>query len=835
HPEQPESVNDTYLEEQGDTNITIDSMDMSTNEEMVDQDDDDLARERDLLASLIKKLKCEIDDNKNHNKFLESSNKALVNKLKGEIKDFKTKNKSLESSNNHFKEANNELSKTNQLMFKDLKKFQAERDRYHDVNYASKVEIDCAKAKDKEIEKVIALENKVKFLNEIDRLSKEYYYDDHMNAILVVYTNLDEFTDLQCDYVDQVVKCERLEKELSKSNTTSKSFEALQQHAIDLELALQQCQEQIKNDKAFKENQSKVFLKEREQYFEIQDLKAQLQDKGIAISELKKLIEKMKGKSVETKFEKPSVIRQPNAFKSQRQSILDLSKQVTIQILPQNVKSILKNTNVIAPRMYKVHTKPNQTRTPLFPQDVRKTNKRVSFSTRVIPTTSVSRPQLKINQLEYRVMHNNSQGKKQQVEDHPRNFKFSNNKMYVTVCNESLNAKTSNVNFACVTCGKCVMNDNHDMCVLHYINGVNTRTKHPTAVPISTREPKRNVNQSVATPLKKTIAVESTNQKPRNKIRKQYEHVSKTCSWWYPKFTPSRYKWKPKSPIGNVNTNVSMPLGNASKTANILEHMTPRRSTLSNTPSSSNSFAARKDNSIHRRLWVLKAHDGKSQAPKSNWHNMLYSKPFTRDEKKRLDHLKQDLKETNKENAQVEEEEFINIFSTLVQERRETSSRHVDSSNMHTFYQRHPSEHRWTKDHPLEQVVGNPSQSIRTRRQLEIDGKMCMFALTVSRTEPKNIKEATADSAWIEAMQEELHQFDRSDVWELVDRPLCKNVINMKWLWKNKHDEENDVIRNKARLVAKGYSQKEGIDFEESFSPVARLEAVQLFVAQMDS
>nr|GEX09227.1 hypothetical protein [Tanacetum cinerariifolium] len=99
--------------EQGDTNITIDSLDMSTNRETVDQYDDDLARERDLLASLIDKLKCEIDDNKNRNKFLESSNKALVDKLKGEIKDFKTKNKSLESSNNHFKEANNELSKTN--------------------------------------------------------------------------------------------------------------------------------------------------------------------------------------------------------------------------------------------------------------------------------------------------------------------------------------------------------------------------------------------------------------------------------------------------------------------------------------------------------------------------------------------------------------------------------------------------------------------------------------------------------------------------------------------------------------------------------------------------
>ncbi|GJT27148.1 hypothetical protein Tco_0907423 [Tanacetum coccineum] len=108
---------------------------------------DDLAKERDLLASLIAKLKCEIDDGKNRNKFLETSNKALVDKLKGEIKNFKTKNKSLESSNNHFKEANNELSKINQLMFKDLKKFQAELDRYHDVNHESNVAIDCAKAK----------------------------------------------------------------------------------------------------------------------------------------------------------------------------------------------------------------------------------------------------------------------------------------------------------------------------------------------------------------------------------------------------------------------------------------------------------------------------------------------------------------------------------------------------------------------------------------------------------------------------------------------------------------------------------------------------------------
>nr|GEX65819.1 hypothetical protein [Tanacetum cinerariifolium] len=105
-----------------------------------------------------------------------------------------------------------------------------------------------------------------------------------------------------------------------------------------------------------------------------------------------------------------------------------------------------------------------------------------------------------------------------------------------------------------------------------------------------------------------------------------------------------------------------------------------------------------------------------------------------------------DKTESHAESDQITDDEFINIFSTPVQGQGDTSSRHVDSSNMHTFYQRYPSEHRWTKDHPLEQVIGNPSQSIRTRQQLESDDDMCMFALTVGRTEPKNIKEAMADS-----------------------------------------------------------------------------------------
>nr|GFC34855.1 hypothetical protein [Tanacetum cinerariifolium] len=150
---------------------------------------------------------------------------------------------------------------------------------------------------------------KTQFSNEIDRLSREYYYADHMNAILGVYTELDEVTNLQCDYLKLLQKCESLEIELSKSKMMSKSFESVQKHAINLELELQQCKEKVKNNMSFKVNKSKEFYKEREQYFEIQDLKDQLQDKGIAISELKKLIEKLKGKFMDTKFEKSSVIR----------------------------------------------------------------------------------------------------------------------------------------------------------------------------------------------------------------------------------------------------------------------------------------------------------------------------------------------------------------------------------------------------------------------------------------------------------------------------------------------------------------------------------------------
>nr|GEX54515.1 hypothetical protein [Tanacetum cinerariifolium] len=1092
-------------------------------------------REKDATYHKEKMLLCkqeearfQLNADKNRNKFLETSNKALVDKLKGEIEDFKNKNKSLESSNNRFQEANNKLSKTNQLMFKDLKKFQAELDRRNDVEYALKVEIDCAKAKGdlisykmesqksfnaytqkindlnqtllemkkelyKEIDKVIALENKVKVLD---------------NIVYKTGQSVPTMNMLNRNCKTSFAKPEFLKK-AQRANLRLYDIGCYNDN-----LALMLAPESDEFHLCLKEEMIADLRYFNSLELEVDSLKSLLETQKI---QFLKAIDFQGNIIIQSILRKPTIfsdsLEKKDCSKSKSVTKINVSntfpKSVTARILPPNKKSILKNTNVLAPGTYKLHTKHIQTRTTQLPHDIRKTNKRVSFSTRVISTTSVSRPQLKCNKLEDRVMLNNSQGKKQEVEDHRRNVKLSKNKTSITACNNSLNAKSSNVNFVCVTCEKCVLNVNHDRCVLPYRNGVNSRTKMPMDVPMSTRETKRIVNQSVAKPVRRTVASESTNQKPRNTTTKLYESVSKTCSWWYPKFTPPGYKWKPKSQIGSANSNVSMPLGNASRTVNILEPMTPRNDqiapilgygdlvqgkvtikrvyyvewlnhnlfsvgqfcdadsevafrkstcyirdlkgndlltgsrgtdlysiTLKDTFSLNPIYLMAKATSSQAWLWhrrlsnlnfgtinLLSKNDIVIGLPKLKFFKYhlcsscelgkakrkSFQTKITPSSKRRLQLLHMDLcgpmriqNETPKVlidflrlvqrglHAQVRTvrtdkgTEFLNkslyaFFAaegidhqtsvartpeqngvverwnrTLVEAARtilsaakvpldgenldkikekgdacifvgySTQSRayrvfnkrtrvivetihvnfdesphmesdHVSSDpvpqcpktalehdslspgtqcqenvppesqtvttsnelnllfspmfnellngstqvvlkssaliaadaphqrqhhhttplNTHTTTEpscqvatQSPtvtsteninqaetiSENAQVEDdefinifyHPLEQVIKNPSQSVRTRHQLESNGEMCMFALTVSRTEPKNIKEAMAGSAWIESMQEELYQFDRLD---------------------------------------------EGVNFEESFTPVARLEAVRLFIA----
>ncbi|KAI3747844.1 hypothetical protein L6452_10529 [Arctium lappa] len=139
-----------------------------------------------------------------------------------------------------------------------------------------------------------------------------------------------------------------------------------------------------------------------------------------------------------------------------------------------------------------------------------------------------------------------------------------------------------------------------------------------------------------------------------------------------------------------------------------------------------------------------------------------------------------------------------------------------------------PHEHRWTKDHPLHQVIGDFDKPVQTRSATL---NQCMHDSFLSKIEPTRVSEALADSDWVSVMQEKINQFEALKVWRLVPKPEGKTVIGTKWVFKNKKDEDGVVIRNKARLVAKGYRQEEGIDYDETYAPVARIEAIRMFLA----
>nr|GEW14677.1 hypothetical protein [Tanacetum cinerariifolium] len=267
------------------------------------------------------------------------------------------------------------------------------------------------------------------------------------------------------------------------------------------------------------------------------------------LNKLKKLVEKGKGKSMETKFDKPSVVRQPNAQQIPKPSVLGVNHK-----------------------------------------------------------SNVSRPHLRSNHIKDKVVPNNSQVKlkKTKIEDHPRILSISNKNKSVTACNDSLNSKTSNANAVCATCGKYLVDSNHFTCITKMLNDMIARTKKPNVVPISTRKPKGYANKSVVTPHKKKVASKSTTQKP-NYYRMLYEKTSKTWKWWIEQQCPSGYKrvpktkmqWVPKARNENVQKIISFAIDNASRITNVLKRTNSLGSNLSNVPSSSNSLADYSSHPIH--------------------------------------------------------------------------------------------------------------------------------------------------------------------------------------------------------------------------------------------
>ncbi|KAJ9553670.1 hypothetical protein OSB04_017715 [Centaurea solstitialis] len=153
-----------------------------------------------------------------------------------------------------------------------------------------------------------------------------------------------------------------------------------------------------------------------------------------------------------------------------------------------------------------------------------------------------------------------------------------------------------------------------------------------------------------------------------------------------------------------------------------------------------------------------------------------------------------------------------------------------DTTNNQESYVTLPHSRKWSRSHPPSQIIGSPSRNVQTRSSKKSDN-LGLFACFLSEFEPSEINQALSDPDWVRAMQDELAEFERNKVWRLVKRPWGKSIIGLKWIFRNKKDENTLVIRNKARLVAKGFRQQEGIDYDETFVPVARIEAIRIFLA----
>nr|GEV60463.1 hypothetical protein [Tanacetum cinerariifolium] len=334
HSEQSESVSNTCLVESDDSNVIPDSPDMCNDDIQNDQNDVESDDERVTLAN----LKLDVDENKKIQKSISCPNCSRY----GDPDSDMFMPLAIKTQNDSF------------LFVHELK-----QEMHADLKYVESLE--------KEIDELES--DKAEFSNIYDMILQECVSKDVMCSYFLLLSDLDALDELQCLYLHEVKECDCLAQKLS-NQTESVS-------------------KKVKNDIVWNEKASNVFRKEHEQYFKIQDLKAQLQDKNIAISELKKLIEKGKGKFMDTKFDKPYVVRQPNAQRIPKPSVLGVNHK-----------------------------------------------------------TNVSRPHHRSNQLKDMAMPNNSQVKlkKTQVEVHPKIPSVSNKMKSVTAYKDSLNSRTLNAN-----------------------------------------------------------------------------------------------------------------------------------------------------------------------------------------------------------------------------------------------------------------------------------------------------------------------------------------------------------------------------------------------------
>nr|GEU76563.1 hypothetical protein [Tanacetum cinerariifolium] len=447
HFEQSESVSNTCLVETDDSNVVLDSPDMCEDDIQNDQNNVEIDDERVALANLISNLKLDVVENK------------------------KIQNKSLRESIS-VRDSCLVALQTKQIEFENYKAFNDRTIDYDNLEQKLNETLGLVKQKTKvitnlnlreghDIDKMISMEKQLKFLYEIVyKISQSIQTIHIMEPKVPTYNGRPTFanprylkqaqSEISCLYTfpyDQSTHANRLipdgEETLAlERESRSKLNKDLvrQKHSISLEIALQKRKEQ-----------------------------------NIAISELKKLIEKGKGKYVDTKFDKPFVVRQPNAQRIPKPSVLGKPAPFSYSLARRYFP---KTNSVPKTNVSEGLSKPVTAQT--LPQTARQ-------AVRVNHKPNVSRPQHKSNQSRDKVLPNNSQVKvrKTQVEVHPMIPSVSNKMKFVTACKDNLNSRTLNANAVYATCSKCLVDSNHFACVTKMLNHVNDRTKKPIVVPIS--------------------------------------------------------------------------------------------------------------------------------------------------------------------------------------------------------------------------------------------------------------------------------------------------------------------------------------------------------------
>nr|GEV19019.1 reverse transcriptase domain-containing protein [Tanacetum cinerariifolium] len=547
-------------------------------------------------------------------------------------------------------------------------------------------------------------------------------------------------------------------------------------------------------------------------------------------------------------------------------------------------------------------------------------NKPILSSTRLNLPTSASGSQPSGNTKKDKIQQTPSSAKKNKPEAYPKNVRYSfQNKKGVVNTKDIASVQKSKLNvnsdLQCVTCNGCLFSDNHDSCVLEFINTVNARVKSKSF--------KKALKRKVWKPIRKEpVVLESNPPKPvvtlvysrkskesRNNVLVSKSKINKSLS--ANKKEPNKFwgstvynvqsssvddcsenleKLQPKADIGifigyaptkkafriyNCHTRrivetihvdldeLTAIASEQSSSGPALHEMTfiTVSSGLVRKPTSSIPFVPPSKNDWDPLFQLLfdELHTPPSSvdppapkfiapiaevvapelaestgSPSSTTVDQDAQSPSKSQTtpKTQSPIIPNDVEEDNNdiEVAHMGNDPFFGMPIPEV-----ASDQSLSTNSIHTIV--HPDHQifqhnsKWTKDHPLENIIGQLARPVSTRLQLHEQALFCYYDAFLTSVEPETYKDALTQSCWIEAMQEELNEFEHLEVWELVPRPDKVMVITLKWIYKVKLDELGCILKNKAHLVPRGYRQKEGIDFEESFALITILEAIRIFLA----